>query len=406
MNPTTRQRMHPGLVALAFGGFGIGLTEFVIAGLLTNVATDLGVSIPTAGHLVSGYALAVVAGALVVTATLLRRPPKSALLVLMVLFILGNALSAWAPTYPVMLAGRIVAALCHGGFFGIGSVLAADLVAPEKKAGAIAIMFGGLTTANVLGVPFGTFIGQTYGWRTTFMVISGIGIAALIGIVFLVPAQAAEAAQHSLIRQMRALARPQVLLSMLVTILVFGGMFGAFIYIEPLLTNVTGYSSAAIPWLLVLFGIGLFLGNVLGGHAADRNLDRTLLTLAVALPLVLTMLALMAHDRIGVAIALTLTGLVGFATVPGLQLRVLRHAHGAPTMASAANIAAFNLGNAIGVYLGGLAIAAHLGYTSPVWVGVSVSATGLAVAVIAVRHTNRHRPHATAISVGDPVTAS
>jgi MFS transporter, DHA1 family, inner membrane transport protein len=231
---------------LSVGGFGIGLTEFIIAGLLTDVSADLGVSISTAGHLVSAYALAVVPGALLITPLLMRRPPKHALIVLLGLFIVGNVLSACAPGYGVMLSGRVVAALAHGGYFGIGAVLAGSLVPKQRQASAVAALFAGLTIANVLGVPAGALIGQQFGWRAVFWIISPLGLFALAGLVVLVPRTEPETNQLPIGQQFRALARPQVLASLLTTALVFGGMFGVFTYIEPLLREVSGYAGAAI----------------------------------------------------------------------------------------------------------------------------------------------------------------
>lgn len=378
-----RRRAGLALFALSVGGFGIGLTEFIIAGLLTEVATDLGVTISQAGHLVGVYALAVVPGALVITPLLMRRPPKYALTVLLGFFVVGNMLSAWAPTYEVMLAGRIVSALAHGGYFGIGAVLAASLVPASKRASAVAALFAGLTIANVLGVPAGALVGQQLGWRAVFWIISALGVIALVGLIALVPRTEPEQDQLPVAQQFRALARPQVLASLLTTALVFGGMFGVFTYIEPLLREVTGYSVGAIPWLLVVFGAGLFAGNILGGKAADKNPDNAVLVLAVLLPVVILALGAVAGMPVLVAILLFLLGLVGFATVPGLQARVMRHAQGAATLASATNIAAFNLGNTIGVSLAGAAIAAGWGLRSPTVTGAALTLIGLALIVAA-----------------------
>ncbi|GEC97895.1 MFS transporter [Kocuria varians] len=379
----TRRKAALALFALSVGGFGIGLTEFVIAGLLTEVGTDLGVTISQAGHLVGVYALAVVPGALLITPFLMRRPPKYALAVLLAFFVVGNLLSAWAPTYEVMLAGRIVAALAHGGYFGIGAVLAASLVPPSKRASAVAALFAGLTIANVLGVPAGALVGQQYGWRVVFWIISALGLIALAGLIALVPKTEPERDQLPVAQQFKALARPQVLASLLTTALVFGGMFGVFTYIEPLLREVTGYSATAIPWLLVIFGAGLFAGNILGGKAADRNADNAVLVLSILLPIVILALGAVAGMPVPVAIGLFLLGLVGFATVPGLQARVMRHAQGAATLASATNIAAFNLGNTIGVSLAGAAIAAGYGLISPTVVGAGLTLAGLGLIVVA-----------------------
>ncbi|GGO83050.1 MFS transporter [Nonomuraea cavernae] len=384
------QKAGPALLALSLGGFGIGLTEFVIAGLLTEVSSDLGVTISEAGHLVGAYALAVVPGALIVTPLLMRRPPKYALVLLLAFFIIGNVLSAWSPDFTVMFAGRIIAALAHGGFFGIGAVLAGSLVSPSKQASAVAALFAGLTVANVLGVPAGAFVGQQVGWRTAFWIISVIGVIALLGLVALVPRTEPEPDQLPLGRQFRALARPQVLASLLTTALVFGGMFGVFTYIEPLLREVTGYPASAIPWLLVLFGIGLFAGNILGGRAADKNADTAVLVLAIALPIVILALRAVASMPLPSAILLMLLGAVGFATVPGLQARVLRHAQGAATLASAANIAAFNLGNTLGVGLAGAAIDLGYGLRSPAVTGAVL--TGIGLTLIVLTRTRPHRP--------------
>ncbi|WP_341947161.1 MFS transporter [Microbacterium sp. LWH11-1.2] len=394
--------MPVGLIALAIGAFGIGLTEFVIMGLLPEVATEYGVTESAAGWLISGYALAVVVGALLLTAATTRLPRKPVLLGLLVLFILGNALTALAPDYGTAMIGRIIAALCHGAFFGIGSVVAAGLVAPEKKAGAIAIMFTGLTAANVFGVPFGTFLGQEFGWRSTFWTISAIGVLAFIGIAALVPALPRPDQSISLRQELRAFRSGQVWFSLTVTILAFGGMFGAFTYIAYTLTEVSGFASSAVPWLLVLFGGGLVLGNWLGGRLADRAIDRTLIVFIAALVAVLALFALFASSGIATIVALFLMGGFGFGTVPGLQSRVMQYAGGAPTLASGANIGAFNVGNALGAWAGGVGISAGLGYTSPIWLGAIITAVALVVMLIAAARTRvpaESDRHATAAAV-------
>lgn len=375
--------MPLGLLALAIGGFGIGLTEFVIMGLLPEVAADFGITEGVAGWLITGYALSVVVGAVGVTAVVTRFPRKNVLVALMGLFIAGNLVSALAGTYEAMMFGRIVAALCHGAFFGIGAVVAASLVAPEKKAGAIAMMFAGLTAANVLGVPFGTLLGQTYGWRSTFWAITVIGVVALVGIVALVPATSDAEVRGDLRSELGAFRRLQVWLSIAITVLGYGGMFGAFTYIAFTLTDVSGFASSSVPWLLILFGVGLFIGNYLGGKAADRNLTATLLVLLVALTAVLVFFAFTAESQIATVASLFLMGAFGFATVPGLQMRVMSFAEDAPTMASGANIAAFNLGNALGAWIGGVTITAGLGYTSPIWAGAGITVAAVVVLVVA-----------------------
>ncbi|MEJ6550335.1 MFS transporter [Corynebacterium sp. USCH3] len=375
--------MPAALYALALGGFGIGLTEFVIMGLLPEVAADFGVTDTTAGYLISGYALSVAVGGIILTVALRGLERRKALLGLLVLFIVGNMMSALAPTYELMLAGRIVAALCHGAFFGIGAVVAADLVDPARRAGAISVMFAGLTIANVAGVPLGTFIGQAFGWRATFWAITAIGLVAFVAITALVPSTPASAGS---VRQEFALFRSrQVWLSMAVTVLGYGGMFGAFTYIAFTLTEVSGFASSTVPWLLVIFGVGLFIGNLAGGRAADRNLGATLVVLLSVLTVILVAFALTATNQVATVVALGLMGGVGFATVPGLQMRIMNYASDAPTLASGANIAAFNVGNAVGAWLSGIALAAGLGYTSPLWVGAVVTVLGLALLLVATR---------------------
>ena len=395
------------LYALAIGGFGIGLTEFVIMGLLPEVAADFAVSETAAGYLISGYALSVAVGAIALTAALTRVDRKKALLGLMVLFILGNLVSALAPDYSTMMIGRVIAALCHGAFFGIGAVVAAQLVAPSKRAAAISVMFAGLTISNVLGVPLGTLLGQAAGWRSTFWAITVIGVFALIGIAALVPARTgtdATGSPGSLLQEFRVFRTPQVWLSIAVTVLGYGGMFGGFTYIAFTLTEVSGFASSAVPWLLILFGVGLFVGNILGGRAADKNLGLTLVVLLVVLTAVLAIFALTAGNPVMAMVSLVLMGGFGFATVPGLQMRVMAHAEAAPTLASGANIAAFNVGNALGAWIGGLTLAAGLGYTSPLWAGAAVTAGGLLVLLVAVfapggEFARRDRPTAAAGTV-------
>ncbi|MFJ8623531.1 MFS transporter [Kitasatospora sp. NPDC093550] len=368
------------LLALAIGAFGIGTTEFVIMGLLPGIAGDYGVSIPDAGLLVTGYALGVVLGAPLMTVLGTRLGRKTMLMLLMGLFVVGNLLSAVAPTFPLMLAGRLVTSLAHGAFFGIGSVVAAELVAPEKKAGAIATMFTGLTVANIVGVPLGTFIGQAVGWRTTFAVVAALGVVGLLGIARLVPdLPRPEGAR--LRRELSAFRNPQVLLAMAMTVLGFGGVFAAITYIAPMMTDVAGYSDGAVTWLLVLFGVGMFLGNLLGGKFADRKLMPLLYTTLGGLAAVLAVFTLTAHNKALAAVTVLLVGALGFATVPPLQKRVLDQAHGAPTLASAVNIGAFNLGNALAAWLGGLVISAGLGYTAPNWVGAALAAAALLLAL-------------------------
>ncbi|MGW1932028.1 MFS transporter [Streptomyces sp. NPDC001919] len=391
------------LLALAVGAFGIGTTEFVIMGLLPDIAADYGVSIPAAGLLVTGYALGVVVGAPLLTVFGAKVSRKRMLMLLMGLFVLGNLLSALAPNLGVMLTGRVVASLAHGSFFGIGSVVAAELVAPEKKAGAIATMFTGLTVANIVGVPLGTFIGQALGWRTTFAIVAALGLVGLLGIAKLVPATPRPEGTR-LRGELKAFRNPQVLLAMAMTVLGFGGVFAAITYIAPMMTEVAGYSEGAVTWLLVLFGAGMFLGNLLGGRYADRALMPLLYAALGGLAVVLALFTVLAHHKVLAAVAIVLVGALGFATVPPLQKRVLDQAHGAPTLASAVNIGAFNLGNALAAWLGGLVIAAGFGYTAPNWVGALLAAAALGLALWSAALERRAPASAEALGSG-PVSA-
>ncbi|HEY3708364.1 MAG TPA: MFS transporter [Amycolatopsis sp.] len=376
------------LLALAIGAFGIGTTEFVIAGLLPEVAADFGVSIPAAGWLITGYALSVAAGALPMTALGTRIRRKHLLLLLMVLFIAGNVLSALAPSFGALMAGRIVAALTHGAFFGVGAVVAADLVKPEKKASAIALMFTGLTLANVLGVPMGTFIGQGLGWRATFWVVAGLGVLGLIGVAALVP-DTARPANTRIGAEFAVFRHPRVWLAIGTTVLGFGGVFASFTYIAPMMTEVAGLPQGAVSWLLVLFGVGLVLGNLLGGRFADRALMPTLYTVLAALAVVLAVFAFTAHAAVPAIVTLFLLGGFGFATVPPLQMRMLASAEAAPTVASAVNIGAFNLGNALAAWLGGVVITAGYGYASTNWVGAVMTVLALGLALLSGRSDRR-----------------
>ncbi|MFD4142069.1 MFS transporter [Streptomyces sp. NPDC058572] len=394
------------LLALAVGAFGIGTTEFVIMGLLPQVAGDFGVSIPTAGLLVTGYALGVVLGAPLMTALGTRVTRKRMLMVLMGLFVIGNLLSAIAPTFGLMLTGRVVASLAHGAFFGIGSVVAADLVAPGKKAGAIAMMFTGLTVANVVGVPLGTFIGQSAGWRATFFIVAALGVLGLAGVAKLVPDMPKPEGVR-LRHELAAFRNAQVLLAMAMTVLGFGGVFAAITYITPMMTEVAGFADSSVTWLLVLFGLGMVGGNLVGGRFADKHLMPLLYVTLSALSVVLGLFTVTAHHKLLAAVSITLIGALGFATVPPLQKRVLDHAHGAPTLASAVNIGAFNLGNALSAWLGGIVIAAGLGLTAPNWVGAVLAAGALVLAVLSAAVERRgHRTTAVLASApAAPATA-
>jgi MFS transporter, DHA1 family, inner membrane transport protein len=357
-NTRTSLAMPLALYALAAGAFGIGVTEFVIMGLLLEVGADLGVSISAAGLLISGYALGVVVGAPLLTAATARLPRKTLLLGLMAVFTIGNAACALAPDYWTLMAARVLTAFAHASFFGVGSVVATGLVPSNKKASAIAIMFTGLTVANILGVPFGTWLGQAFGWRATFWAVTLIGIIAFAVIALLVPrSEEARAEGSSLKNDLAVLARRPVLVGLLTTVLSWVGVFAAFTYIAPILTRITGFSEAAVSPILLVFGAGLVAGNLIGGRLADRNLVPTMLGSLALLSIVLFAMTFAIHDRIAAVVFVGLLGAAAFATVAPLQMWVLERADGAgQAIASSFNIGAFNLGNAIGAWMGGVVI--------------------------------------------------
>ncbi|CAN7448068.1 MFS transporter [Variovorax sp. LjRoot290] len=372
------------LLALTAGAFGIGTTEFVIMGLLLQVSADLHVSIAAAGLLISGYALGVAVGAPLLTIATRRVPRKTVLLALMAIFTLGNIACALAPSYEMLMAARVITSLAHGTFFGVGSVVATGLVAPEKRASAIAIMFTGLTAATMLGVPAGAWLGLQFGWRSTFWAVALIGVFALAVLAVFVPRDRAsdKQAPASLADELAVLARPQVLLGLAMTVLGFAGVFAVFTYIQPLLTRITGLSEAAVSPTLLLFGGGLAVGNILGGKLADRALMPAVLGTLVALAVVLAVMQPALHSGVTAALFVGLLGIASFATVAPLQLRVLEKASGAgQNLASSLNIAAFNLGNALGAWVGGMVIDRGPGLGALGWVAALLTLAGLAIAL-------------------------
>lgn len=374
-----RRRMFA-LGALALGAFGIGLTEFVVVGLLGPLGDDLDVSISTAGLLVTGYAASVAIGAPIMTAAGTRLPRKTMLIILMSLFIAGNVLAARAPEYGVLMTGRVVSALCHGAFMGIGPIMAASLVAPERRSRAIALMMTGLTLSNVIGVPFGTALGQQFGWRAAFWAIALIGAVALASIVAFVPSRPNDTGS-SLRSELAVFRRPQVWQVLTITMLGWGAAYAAITFLEPILTRVSGFETSAVPWLLILFGIGLTGGNLLGGRLADRALMPTLYGTIIAATAALVVFTFAAHQQVSAAIMVFVLGAAGFAMVPVLQTRVMDVAEGAPSLASSVNAAAFNVGIALAAWFGGLAIDGGHGLIAPVWIGVAMGVAALAVAV-------------------------
>lgn len=378
------------LYALTAGAFGIGVTEFVIMGLLIEVGRDLGVSIPAAGLLISGYALGVVVGAPIMTVATGRWPRKMVLLVLMGIFTIGNLACAVAPDYWSLMAARVLTAFAHGTFFGVGSVVATSLVPENKKASAISVMFAGLTVATILGVPFGTWLGQAYGWRSTFAAVTVVGLFAMAAVALLVPKIEMREEHTRLSDDLAVLMRPQVLLGLLTTILGWIGIFALFTYIAPILTRMSGFSDTAVSPILLLFGGGAIVGNLLGGRFADRwpmgSVLGTLLSLAVVLGLV----AVTAHSQIAIVIAVALLGATAFATAAPLQMAVLRQASGAgQSLASSFNIAAFNLGNAIGAWLGG-AVIAQIGLAAVPWIA-ALAPLAAVIVVLGAQRLDRVR---------------
>ncbi|GIF15264.1 MFS transporter [Actinoplanes teichomyceticus] len=394
-------RPGPALAALSVGTFAIGMTEFVITGLLPDIAGDLYVSIPTAGLLISGYALSVVIGGPLVTALLSTRARKPALVGLLAFFVIGNAMSAVASGYPLMMAGRVVAALCHGAFIGFATVVAGDLL-PDRRSRAIGAMLAGLTLSTVAGVPLGTLLGQQLGWRATFWTMAGLGLLAALATALFVPHSrpAGHRAGH-----LGAFRHAQLWLALAMTACAFGAVYAPFTYVAPLMTEVAGYSEGALPWLLALFGTGLVLGNVIGARAADRRLMGTIVGASVAMLAVLLIFPVTARSPLAAAVTLFVLGVVAYATVPGLTNRVLVAAgpDGQNLLASSAAVSAFNLGNAAGAYLGGRAIAAGWGYRSTPLVGAAMEVAALVLAVILVLLARRPRPVRTgaASAVGD-----
>ncbi|MFI5817925.1 MFS transporter [Streptomyces rishiriensis] len=371
------------LLALAVGAFGIGTTEFVMMGLLPEVADDLHISIPAAGHLVSAYALGVVIGAPLLAAATARMSRRTVLMSLMALFVTGNALSALAPDDGWLLAARFLSGLPHGAFFGVGAVVATNLVAPERKARSVSLMFLGLTVANVAGVPVATLMGQHLGWRATFLGVSVIGLVAIAALALLIPRDHAQAPAVGLRRELAALRSLPVWLALGTTVAGFGALFSAYSYITPMLTDSAGFADSSVTLLLALFGVGATAGNLLGGRLADRAMRPTLFAGLTSLVVVLALFPLLMTTAWGGALAVLLLGVAAFVTGSPLNLMVMEKAADGPSLASSANQAAFNMANAGGAWLGGLALTAGFGVTSPALAGAVLAALGLLVAGIA-----------------------
>ncbi|WP_420006462.1 MFS transporter [Arenibacterium sp. LLYu02] len=388
--------MPPALIALTIAAYAIGTTEFVIVGLLPTVATDLGITLPLAGLIVSVYALGVTFGAPVLTALTGQMPRKALLLALMALFIAGNLLAGLAPSYPVLLIGRVLSAFAHGVFFSVGATIAASLVALDRRASAIALMFMGLTLAIVSGVPLGTLIGQQFGWRATFWGVSALGTLALAGIALLLPAGLERPAPARLNQQLRVLTSGRLLLVYAMTALGYGGTFVAFTFLVPILEQITGFASSTVSLILVLYGLAIAAGNLAGGRIANRNPAKALMCLFAVQALVLAVFTLTATHPVAALITLAAMGFLSFANVPGLQLYVVQLAQAerpaSVDVASALNIAAFNLGIAVGAWIGGIVVDSQLGLGATPLVGAAL----VALAFLAtVRSAALDRPRET-----------
>jgi len=378
--------MPVSLLALALSAFAIGTTEFVIMGLLPEVAGGLYVSIPTAGWLISGYALGVAIGAPIMALVTAKLPRKSTLLLLMLIFIIGNALCALAYSYNLLMLARVITALCHGAFFGIGAVVASSLVAPDKQASAVALMFTGLTLANVLGVPLGTWFGQLLGWRATFWGVSAIGILAFISLIISLPTNKEEKPVH-LLSEISALAQSKLWLSLLMTVLFAAAMFTLFSYIAPMLLQVTGISNKGVSWTLFLIGGGLTVGNILGGKLADWKVSFSLILSFSLIALFSLIFSWTIHVLWLTEITLFLWAIATFSIIPGLQINVVRHGKDAPNLVSTLNISAFNIGNAFGAWAGGVVIKGGYGLTSVPIVAAVLAVAGLLLCLFTFRRT-------------------
>lgn len=381
------------LLALTLGAYAIGTTEFVIVGLIPTIAADLGVSLPSAGLLVSLYALGVAVGAPVLTALTGRVPRKTLLVALMLLFTVGNLIAWMAPSYGSLIVARVLTGLAHGVFFSIGSIIATSVVPKEKAASAIAIMFTGLTVALVTGVPLGTFIGQHLGWRATFLAVAALGVIALLGSLLFVPRNLQRSEPATFGQQLAVLAQPRLLLVYAITALGYGGTFLSFTYLASILQDVTGFSANAVSLVLLVYGVSVAVGNLWGGRLADRRGPIPALMLIFSLlALVLLALTFTAHSTVLVLLTVLALGAVAFGNVPGLQVYVVKQAQRfapqAADVASGLNIAAFNVGIAMGASLGGLVVD-HLGLMHTPWLGALVVLGALGLTALSGRLDRR-----------------
>jgi len=372
------------LLALAVGAFAIGTTEFSPMGFLPEIARDLEISIPRAGMLISAYALGVMLGAPLMTLWLSRYSKRKSLILLMAIFTIGNILATLAPNYLGLMGARIITSLNHGAFFGIGSVVAASVVAKDKQASAVAMMFMGLTIANIGGVPLATWIGQHIGWRMAFLGISLLGLLTMFSLWKALPE--GQSSQKPDVRQeLQVLTRLPVVLALLTTVMSAGAMFALYTYIAPSLQSFTQASPALITLMLVLIGVGFSIGNHLGGKFADLSLDKTLIGFLILLMLMMLLFPILASTAVGAGLALIIWGAAAFAVVPPLQMRVMSVAYDAPGLASSVNIGAFNLGNALGAIAGASVLNLGLSYSAVSFAGAGLSAVALLLVLIQMK---------------------
>ena len=384
--PAVRPRLSSGQLALAIfslamGGVGIGVTEFTMMGLLKEVELGLNISTPEAGHLISAYALGVVIGAPLLAAVGAKLPRKNLAMGLMLFFTLANLTSFIAPDYGTMLVSRFAAGLPHGAFFGVAAVIAASLVAPTKRGWAISMVMSGLAISNVVGVPFATWLGQTYGWRLLFVLVGMIGLATLACLWKYVPFEQAHA-DASIRRELGALKRLQVWLAILIGIVGFGGFFATYTYIAHTMTSVAGIPSSLLPVVVALYGLGMVAGNIVGGRIADKSVMGTIYWVLPGIAVALVVYAIAAHWPWSAFVMVFVVGAAGSLLIPALQTRLLDASPDAPSLASSLNHAALNVANALGAFLGGLVIAWGWGYVAPALVGAVLAVLGLGVALL------------------------
>lgn len=372
------------VIALALGGFGIGTTEFVAMGLLPDIAHSFDVSEPVAGHVISAYALGVVVGAPLIAAITARMARRTLLLALMAVFTLGNVASMLAPSYGTLVGSRFLAGLPHGAYFGVAALVAAHLMGPQHRAKAVAHVLTGLTVATVLGVPVASWLGQSLGWRAAFGLVVAVGVLTLTALAFWLPVQLRLMRSTSPLTELGALRRPQVWLALAVGMIGFGGMFAVYTYIATTMTDVAGMPRALVPLALMVFGLGMFVGNLVGGRLADQSVVRALYLSMGALCTTLTVFVAASHNVWTALLVLFGIGLTGSAVGPALQTRLMDVAHDAQTLAAALNHSALNIGNATGAWVGGLVIAAGYGYTAPAGAGAVMALAGLAILTVSV----------------------